>query len=282
LYDAHARLDVTSAAHFAVSYCSLGPAQASKFIGSLDSGMTLVLVAAGTLLAACVQATGGIGFALILTPVLFALLPAVGAIVVATGLGLLLNALVLFAEHRRPTVAWKEVAPILIAAAPGTVVGLLVLRALPKPVLQVAVGVAVIGFGLVVLRGRVRVPAGQGWVRVPLGFTTGVLTTSTGVNGPPVALWLSSRGLGAHAVRDSLGAMFLALGTIAALTLLPVLHEAHLGAWTLIAAVLAVLAGHAIGSRLFARLTPGHFEVLLLAITLATGATSVVLGLTSL
>ncbi|MGZ6638784.1 MAG: sulfite exporter TauE/SafE family protein [Solirubrobacteraceae bacterium] len=174
--------------------------------------MTLVLVAVGTLLAACVQATGGIGFALILTPVLFALLPAVGAIVVATGLGLLLNALVLFAEHRRPAVEWKEVVPILVAAAPGTVVGLLVLRALPKPVLQVAVGIAVIGFGLVVLRGRLRVPAGQGWVRVPLGFTTGVLTTSTGVNGPPVALWLSSRGLRAHAVRDSLGAMFLGLG----------------------------------------------------------------------
>jgi uncharacterized membrane protein YfcA len=244
--------------------------------------MTLVLVAAGTLLAACVQATGGIGFSLILTPVLFAVLPAVGAIVVGTGLGLLLNVLVLFAERRRPTVAWKEVAPILIAAAPGTVVGLLVLRALPKPVLQVAVGLAVIGFGLVVLRGALRVPGKQTWLRVPIGFTTGVLATSTGVSGPPVALWLSSRGLRAHAVRDSLGAMFLGLGTIAALTLLPVLHEAHLGAWTLIAAVLAVLAGHAVGSRLFARLTPRHFEVLLLVITLVTGATSVVLGLTSL
>ena len=244
--------------------------------------MTLVLVAAGTLLAACVQATGGIGFALILTPVLFAVLPAVGAIVVATGLGLVLNALVLFAEHRRPAVAWKEVGPILVAAAPGTVVGLLVLRALPKPVLQVAVGLAVIGFGLLVLRGRLRVPASHGWVRLPLGFTTGVLTTSTGVNGPPVALWLSSRGLRAHAVRDSLGAMFLVLGVIAALTLLPVVHEAHLGAWTLVAAVLAVLAGHAIGSRLFARMTPGHFDVLMLSITLATGATSVALGLASL
>jgi uncharacterized protein len=244
--------------------------------------MTLVLVAVGTLLAACVQATGGIGFALILTPVLFAVLPAVGAIVIATGLGLLLNALVLFAEHRRPTVEWKEVLPILVAAAPGTVVGLLVLRALPKPVLQVAVGIAVIGFGLMVLRGRLQVPARQGWVRVPLGFTTGVLTTSTGVSGPPVALWLSSRGLRGRAVRDSLGALFLGLGVIAALTLLPVVHEAHLGAWTLIAAVLAVLAGHAIGSRLFARLTSRHFELLMLGITLATGATSVVLGLSSL
>src|SRR5690242_14384282 len=55
LYDARARLDVTSAAHFAILRCSLGPARASKFIGSLEDGMTLVLVAAGTLLAACVQ-----------------------------------------------------------------------------------------------------------------------------------------------------------------------------------------------------------------------------------
>jgi uncharacterized membrane protein YfcA len=244
--------------------------------------MTVALVAAATLVAALVQATGGIGFALVLTPVLFAVLSAVGAIVVATGLGLVLNVLVLFAERRRPSVAWREVVPILVAAAPGAVVGLLVLRALPKPVLQIVVGVAVIATALLRLRGRVRVSARIGWVRVPLGFTTGVMTTSTGISGPPVALWLSSRGLPAKRVRDSLGAMFLILGIIAALTLLPVVHEAHVGAATLIAAVVAVVVGHAIGSRLFARLTPRHFEVLLLAITLASGGASLVLGLGSL
>jgi uncharacterized protein len=244
--------------------------------------MTVALVAAATLVAALVQATGGIGFALVLTPVLFAVLSAVGAIVVATGLGLVLNVLVLFAERRRPSVAWREVIPILVAAAPGAVVGLLVLRALPKPVLQIAVGLAVIATALLRLRGRIRVPARGGWVRVPLGFTTGVMTTSTGISGPPVALWLSSRGLPARGVRDSLGAIFLILGIIAALTLLPVVHEAHVGAATLIAAVVAVVVGHAIGSRLFARLTARHFETLLLAITLASGGASLVLGLSSL
>jgi uncharacterized membrane protein YfcA len=244
--------------------------------------MTVALVAAATLVAALVQATGGIGFALVLTPVLFAVLSAVGAIVVATGLGLVLNVLVLFAERRRPSVSWPEVIPILVAAAPGAVVGLLVLRALPKPVLQIVVGVAVIATALLRLRGRVRVSARSGWVRVPRGFTTGVMTTSTGISGPPVALWLSSRGLPARGVRDSLGAIFLILGIIAALTLLPVVHEAHVGAATLIAAVVAVVVGHAIGSRLFARLTARHFETLLLAITLASGGASLVLGLSSL
>ena len=244
--------------------------------------MTLALVAVGTLVAACVQAAGGIGFALILTPVLFTLLSSVGTIVTATGLGLLLNVLVLFAEGRRPAIAWHEVVPILAAATPGAVVGVILLHALPKPVLQVAVGTAVIGAALLRLRGRIQVSARRGWVRVPLGFTTGVLSTSTGVNGPPLALWLSSRGLHARGVRDSLGAMFIGLGIIGSLTLLPVLGDAHLSAGVLVVAAVGVIAGHAAGSRLFARMTTRHFELLLLAITLAAGMVSLALGLSSL
>ena len=58
--------------------------------------MTLLIVAAGAFVASCVQATSGLGFALILTPVLFALISPVGAIITATGLGIVLNVLVLF------------------------------------------------------------------------------------------------------------------------------------------------------------------------------------------
>jgi uncharacterized protein len=117
--------------------------------------VTLVLVAASAFVASCVQATSGLGFALILTPVLFALMSPVGAIVTATGLGIVLNVLVLFADRRRLSVAWGEVLPILAAAAPGSVLGLLLLRALPKPVLQIVVGIAVITAALLRLRGVV-------------------------------------------------------------------------------------------------------------------------------
>jgi uncharacterized membrane protein YfcA len=244
--------------------------------------MTLVLVAFGALVAACVQAASGLGFALILTPVLFALMSPVGAIITATGLGLVLNVLVLFAERRRMSVAWSEVVPILAAAAPGSVLGLLLLRALPKPALQIAVGIAVIATALLRLRGRVRVRAGGPWQRATVGFTTGTLATSTGVSGPPVALWLSSRGLQAGRVRDSLSATFLGLGIITAVTLLPVLHDADVGLNVLVVAVAAVVAGHAIGSRLFARLATNRFELLLLAIIFLAGATSLVLGVGSI
>jgi uncharacterized protein len=239
----------------------------------------LALVAAGALVAACVQATSGIGFALILTPVLFALMPAVGAIVTATALGLVLNVLILFGERRPLSVAWDEVVPIVLAAVPGTVAGLLLLRTLPKPALQIAVGLIVIWAAVVRMRGPARTPVrGGALARLTLGFTTGTLTTSAGVSGPPVALWLASRGLPAAGVRDSLSAMFLALGVVAVLTLLPVLHSAHLGAGVLVVAAIAVVIGHAIGSRLFTRLSAHRFELLLLTIILVAGTTSLVLG----
>lgn len=240
--------------------------------------MTLALVAAGAFVASCVQATSGLGFALILTPVLFALMSPVGAIITATGLGIVLNGLVLFGERRRLSVAWSEVAPILAAAVPGSVLGLLLLRALPKPVLQIAVGIAVIAAALLRLRGGVEIRRRGPWRRATLGFTTGTLSTSTGVSGPPVALWLSSQGLQASGVRDTLSATFLGLALITAITLLPVLHDAHVGLDVLVVAIAGVIAGHAIGSRLFVRLSTDRFELLLLAIIFVAGATSLVLG----
>jgi uncharacterized protein len=184
----------------------------------------VALVAAAALVASVVQASTGIGFALVLGPSLFALLDPESAIVALTVLGIALNLLVLFAEQRRPDVAWREVGPLLAAAAPGAVLGVVLLRALPKAWLQIGVGVAVIVAA--VLRERARreeaePTPGDPRARLALGFATGTLTTSAGVNGPPIALWLAHRGLGPSAVRDSLGAAFLGLGIIGAIVLTP-------------------------------------------------------------
>lgn len=246
--------------------------------------MTLALIGACALAGACVQATTGMGFALILTPVMFALLSPVGAIVAVTVLGLELNLLVLFGERRRPRVAWGEVRPLLAAVIPGTVCGVLVLRALPKPVLQVAVGIAVIAAALMRMRAAraVAAPASSASARLALGFASGALTTSAGVSGPPLALWLSRRGLSPAVFRDSLTALFLATGVIGVIALVPVLGHAHLHPALLLAPVACVVAGHAAGSRAFAYLAARRFEPLVLAVILAAGVASVAFGVGSL
>jgi uncharacterized membrane protein YfcA len=231
-----------------------------------------------------VQAATGLGFALVLGPALFALLEPESAIVAVTVLGLALNGLVLFAERRRPRVAWGEVRPILFASVPGAVCGVLVLRALPKAWLQVAVGVAVIGAA--VLRARARrdataPTAGDPRARLALGFATGTLSTSAGVNGPPMALWFAHRGLGPAEIRDSLSAAFLGLGLIAAVVLAPVLAAAdETIEWTALAAgLVCVVAGHAVGQRAFARIDAARYEPLLLVLVTTAGAASIAAGL---
>jgi uncharacterized protein len=256
--------------------------QRSFGLGCFTAAMTGVVVAVSSLIAASVQATTGLGFALILTPVLFALLNPEGAIVAVTAFGLALNLLVLLAEHRRPSVAWSEVIPILIAVVPGAICGVLILRALSKPVLQVGVGCAVVAAAAMLASGRIRPRIESSWPRLVIGFTTGTLSTSTGISGPPLALWLGSRGMRPGAIRDSITAIFLGTGMIAALTLLPIIHRAHLGAAIVLGGIAAVVAGHAIGSRLFKRLNPRRFERLLLVIIAATGAASVIVGATAL
>jgi uncharacterized protein len=246
--------------------------------------MTPALVGITALAAASVQATTGLGFALILTPVLFALLSPAGAILTATVLGVELNLLVLLAERRRPRVAWNEVVPLLAAALPGTVVGILLLRALSKPVLQVSVGVAVLAAAILRARAhRARESHGgaSSGARIALGFTSGALTTSTGVSGPPLALWLARRGLTPAELRDSLSAIFLAIGIAALVALTPVLGRAHVDLAQIAAGVACVVGGHALGSRAFTRLAAHRFEPLLLTVIAAAGIASIVAGVGS-
>jgi hypothetical protein len=245
----------------------------------------VALVGVSALAAAFVQATTGLGFALVLTPIMFAALSPAGAIVTVTALGLELNLLVLLGERRRPAVAWGELFPVLVGAAPGTVCGVILLRALPKPVLQLAVGVALLLAAGLLLWGRgrrARAAAGSLRARLMVGFTTGALTTSTGISGPPIALWLARRRLGPGEVRDSLSALFLVVGLISLAALVPVLRRAHLD-WSLIAAGLAcVIGGHALGHRVFARLEGARFQPLLMVVILCAGAASIVAGAWSL
>jgi uncharacterized membrane protein YfcA len=247
-----------------------------------EGAVTLALVGIAVAAAACVQATTGIGFALVLSPVVFAVLTSAGAVITVTVLGLVLNLLVLLGERRRPRVAWREVVPILIAVAPGAVCGVLLLRGLPKPALQVGVGVVLLS---AVLLGRVRRPAPSSnavAARLAIGLTTGVLTTSAGVSGPPIAIWLSRTDLSPAEVRDSLSATFLAIGTIACVTLVPVLHRAHLDPALVPAGIACVVGGHAVGSRAFARVQHGRFELLLRAVIVCAGVASIVAGAAAL
>ena len=127
-------------------------------------------------------------------------------------LSVVLSLLVLFGERRDLDVRRGDVARMTGWGIPGLAAGILVLRAVDKPVLQVGVGVAVIAAALIELRGG---PGGDGRPRPgrsqPVGVVAGLLTTTTGVNGPPMIMYYLRTGGDQHQVRDSMAATFLAL-----------------------------------------------------------------------
>jgi uncharacterized membrane protein YfcA len=241
----------------------------------------MALAAAAAFAGAFVQSTTGFGFALLLSPALFAVMDPVEAVMTLLVLGLVLNLLVLFERGRPEHVDWRALVPMLLAALPGLGLGALALMQLSKEALQVGVGVAVIGAAAWQLRRRrmsapPHLPPVAG---VAAGFVSGVLTTSINVSGPPVVLWLEARGARPEEFRASLAATFLALNLAGGVLLLGAEGSASLDAGTVALLLGLVVAGYALGALAFRRLDRERFYSVVLALAAGTGAASVAAGL---
>jgi uncharacterized protein len=237
----------------------------------------MALAAVAAFAGAAVQSATGFGFALVLSPALFAVMEPVEAVTALLALGLALNLLVLFERGRPEHVDWRALAPMLVAALPGLAVGAVALMALSKEVLQVAVGVAVIAAaGWQLWAPRPRLSPAAGWAA---GFASGALTTSISVSGPPLVLWLTAREVRPEEFRASLAASFLALNLAGWLTLLAAEGGGAFDVGAVAVLFVLVVAGYAVGALAFRRLDRDRFFNLALVLVALTGTASVVAGL---
>ena len=240
----------------------------------------MILAAVAALVGAAVQSATGFGFALVLSPALFAVLDPAEAVTTALALGLFHNLLVTI-EHGRPRhVDWRRLAPVLVAAVPGMAVGVLLLTLLSKDALQVGVGVAVIAAAVWQLRrrssGAVRaVGRITGWVA---GFVSGALTTSISVSGPPIVLWLEAHGVRPVEFRASLAASFLSINLAGIVLLLAAEGSGALDAGVVLPLLGFVLVGYGLGTFAFRRFPAERFSTAVLTLVVATGAASVLAG----
>jgi uncharacterized membrane protein YfcA len=233
----------------------------------------MVLAAVAAFAGAFVQSATGMGFALLLSPALFAVLDPEEAVTAVLLLGAVLCALVLF-ESRR--VGTHGLGRLLLPAVPGLAVGLVVLAALSKEALQIGVGVVVVAAAVWQLRhGAAALRMGS----AVAGFLSGVLTTSISVNGPPLALWLEAERVRPAVFRATLAAAFLILD-IAGIALIvsregtDVIDPGEVG--PLLA---CVLVGYGLGAAGFRRLDAERFSAIVLGIVICTGLASVVAGI---
>ncbi len=208
-----------------------------------------LLVAVACAGGAALQATAGFGFALLAAPALVRVLGPVDAIGVIGVLSVLVNALTLRGRTGRiqGTVLTPELLGLAGPAAVGLLAGALLLGVVPDAAIQAALAVAVV-VALVLRQGRpVAGAPRQAW-RVLTGFAAGVMTTTIGVNGPPLVLWLRARQATPDELRCTLAVAFLVAGG-ATLAVLAALGKLHPDVLTLCACAAGVGAGHAVGSR---------------------------------
>lgn len=241
----------------------------------------MALAALAALVGAFVQSASGFGFALVLSPALFAVLEPVEAVTALLALGVVLNLLVLFESGRPRQVHWRPLRPVLAAAVPGLVLGLLLLGALTKQALQVTVGVAVVLAAAWQLSRRRRprrpaLPASAGWA---VGLVSGALTTSISVSGPPLVLWLEARGVPPEEFRMTLAASFAALNLTGGALLLASEGFTALDAGVVGPLLGLVVVGHLLGAYAFRRIERERFFVVVLVLVAATGLASIAAGI---
>ena len=246
--------------------------------------MEIALVAIATLAGATLQSATGFGFALLLGPAAFAVFDPGDAVFVLLVSGALLSFLILFTERRRRETRPDDLRPILAAAVVGMVGGLFILAALEQELLQVLVGLGVlIAVSLQVRAGPPRSPrplSHPGAIRAGTGLITGLLTTTTSTNGPPLVVLFERLGYRPAEQRDSLAAAFLFLDFVGGVILAPFLiNGGGVAAAALAAIAICTVAGQQLGRRIFVRLDPRAFRLAGLVLVTVAGLASVVAGL---
>lgn len=244
--------------------------------------MTLAALCLAVAVAAAVQLVSGFGFALVAAPVLVAVTDPVTSVSLLSLLGVVVCALALATSREPREILRRDGATLLAWAAPGVVAGAFVIDRLDEDLVRAAVGVLVLAAIVQrhVLRRRrsgparpVATPAGvRRATAAAAGLTSGAMTTSTGLNGPPLVLYLTAEAATPRQARDTLAALFLVLDS-AAVAALAAAGNLHLPDETF-ALPVAGLAGVLLGHRVFDRLSDHARQVAITAMLVVAALTA--------
>ena len=206
--------------------------------------VSVVVTALAVLLGGVSQAVSGIGFSLVSGPFLVAALGAKEGIRLSVLLSLVLN-VGLLVRHRAE-VDRRGALLLLVPAAVSTPGWVVLVRALPERPARAAAGaVVVLGAGLLASGLRWRAATGRVGA-VAVGVVAALTNVIAAVAGPPVALWAENAGWAPDRQRATLQAFFLGLNVVA----LAALGVPSVAGWLLVASLVAMAVGAAVGGRL--------------------------------
>ena len=237
----------------------------------------LIVVAVAIFAAAFVQMLAGFGFALLAMPVMTLAIPVEEAVVIVAILSLATTAWQSIRLKHDTDVALAR--RLIIASFVGMPLGLLILNVVDDTALKIVLGISVLVATALLARRLDLSHVGPG-LDVACGFTSGVLNTSLGTNGPPLVFDLQARAVGASTFRATISTVFV-FGNMLALTLF--LIDGKVTADELRADLVAApawLLGQALGWPTRRHVHGERFRWLVLTLLFAAGVTANVFAVT--
>lgn len=223
----------------------------------LTASMAIVLIAG------IVRGWSGFAFAIVSGAGLTFVLPPQAFVPVVLVIELVLGLKLVPKEMKN--CAWPTINPMVLGAAAGTVIGVILLHDLPVLLCKVLLGVAILGSTLTMLRAPQLSLGPARWMPVAAGSLSGFMNGAFAMGGPPAVLFLSARLPDAPRLRGSIILYFFVIDIVAIAYLAATdglntqifLHAAML--------IPASLVGVEIGKRIYDRVPPERFRPTLLA-----------------
>ena len=237
----------------------------------------LIVVAVAIFGAAFVQMLAGFGFALLAMPVMTLAIPVEEAVVIVAILGLCTTAWQ--SIHLRADTDRALARRLIVASFVGMPLGLVILNVVDDTALKIVLGISVLIATALLVRRLNLSHVGPG-LDVACGFTSGVLNTSLGTNGPPLVFDLQARAVEAHRFRATISTVFV-FGNVLALTLFVI--DGKVSGDELRAALIAApawLLGQALGWPTRKHVHGERFRWLVLALLFGAGVTAIVFAVT--
>ena len=237
--------------------------------------LSLAAICLIVFVAACVQAITGFGYALVAIPLLTVVVDPPTAVVGAGLAGLSLSVVVIVREQMH--VRWQPALTLIGTGVLGLPIGLALLAFLSDRALRLLIAAVVLVCTVQVWR-AVRLPEHPAVV-VGAGFVSGVLSTSTGTNGPPLVAAFQAMGYDPRKFRATLAAVFVGSGLlgIAGFAVAGQITR-HVLELALVGAPAAALGWFA-GNTLFVRIDGTRFRHVVLAGLVASSFISVIRAL---
>lgn len=241
-------------------------------------------VLAVMLFAALVQAVGGFGFALMAVP-LAAIAVDLELAVIAVSIGSLFNVTMLCVRTIRQVD--REVAVRFnVAAFLGMPIGLAVLELTPQRPLKISLGVVIVIATFALMRGSAGLRTREGgrptprrWIELAAGAISGVLSTATGTNGPPLVLALQMRKVSPEVFRATLAFTFAVSGAISMALFVGAGMVTRHAVFLAAMAVPLIVVGQRVGLHLQSQLSEKRFDRLVYVLLFVSGISVAASGL---